>query len=430
MTVRPVSLVASLQRPPAEGLGRTASDVSKLGAEELDGLMGTEGARQVGLLLDWVARHARATDRPKEMVAELCERLIAIGLPLDRFGTSTQTLDAEHDAIGRTWTREGGVTEGTYLRSDNEDRYLKSPFFQTAQTREWLELWIQETDDTRFGIVAEFKERGFVHYLCVPLFLLSGSFAWLTFATRRPSGFGVPDIAMIARMVPTLGLFIDMRSTWFTLVKLLRTYVGDEPQQAILHGNTKRGQVSTIRSAMLFADMRDSVGHTVDLSAVAAVDVFNTLFDCLVPPIESRRGEVLKYIGDGLLAIFRENQADGSDAAERALAAAEEALRVLQARNLDHPDERPIHVGIALHYGEAAYGNVGSGVRLDFTVIGKDVGLASRIAGMNRTLGEPLLMSAAFVDRLASSGTCLGTFPARGFVEPVEVFRPEGRGSR
>ena len=94
-----------------------------------------------------------------------------------------------------------------------------------------------------------------------------------------------------------------------------------------------------------------------------------------MPPIESRRGEVLKYIGDGLLAIFRESKDGGTcDAADRALAAAEEALAILHARNVAHPDEPPIQIGIALHYGEAAYGNVGSGVRLDFTVIGKDVG--------------------------------------------------------
>ena len=176
--------------------------------------------------------------------------------------------------------------------------------------------------------------------------------------------------------------------------------MGDEPHHAILRGVTKRGQVSTIRSAMLFADMRDSIGHTADLDAVAAVGVFNALFDCLVPPIESRGGEVLKYMGDGLLAIFRDGP--DVDAADRALAAGQEALAALRARNLRHPDETPIEAGVALHYGEAAYGNVGSGLRLDFTVIGKDVGLASRIANLNRPLDQPVLMSRDFVRPSAS----------------------------
>ncbi len=223
----------------------------------------------------------------------------------------------------------------------------------------------------------------------------------------------MPEIAALARLLPAIAILIDLRSTWLSLDKLLRTYVGDEPHRAILRGNTKRGQVSTIRSAILFADMRDSIGHTADLDAVEAVEVFNALFDCLVPPIEGRRGEVLKYMGDGLLAIFRDG--DGGDAADRALAAGQAALEALRARNLLHPGEPPIEAGVALHYGEAAYGNVGSGVRLDFTVIGRDVGLTSRIANLNRPLGQPVLMSRDFAGRLHGPAAHVGAFAVRGF---------------
>ena len=176
--------------------------------------------------------------------------------------------------------------------------------------------------------------------------------------------------------------------------------------------------------------MRNSVGYTIDLDAVSAVAVFNAFFDCIVPAIERRQGEVLKYIGDGLLAIFRdstsggEDAAGGEEAADRALAAAIEALDVLQKRNQSHPAEPPIEAGMALHFGEAAYGNVGSGIRLDFTVIGKDVALASRIGGVNRTLSQPVLMSSAFVERLHGPSERVGAFSARGFKDPIDVFRP------
>ncbi len=420
--------VPLLSRPARTSQALSTEVVSELPTEELDRLIGPERGRRVAVILDWLIRRARELDLPAETIAHLCEKLVDMGLPLDRYGSSSETLAAEHDAIGRIWVRGHGVTERTYVRvGDDEDpQYLRSPFRYTAQTRQWLELWLPETDDSAFGIVPDLKAAGFVHYLCVPIFLMNGTNGWVTFATRHEAGFSVEDIAVIARIIPSVAILIDMRSTWVALHQLLRTYVGDEPHQAILRGNTKRGQVSTIKSAMLFADMRDSVGHTADISATAAVEVFNALFDCLVPPIESRRGEVLKYIGDGLLAIFREAKDGRScDAAERALAAAEEALRMLHDRNLKHADERPINVGIALHYGEAAYGNVGSGVRLDFTVIGKDVGLASRIANMNRPLDEPLLLSEAFARRLRRKTTRLGAFAARGFKEPVEVFRPD-----
>ncbi len=426
-----MTLQASVAHPSEPVKKREALNlerVSQLPTEELDRLIGPERSRKVVALTDWLLRHARERDLPTDAISFLCEKLVDMGLPLDRYGSSSQTLDAEHDGIGRLWLRGQGVTERIYVRpgDDDDPDYLKSPFYRASQTRQWLELWLPSTDDSAFGIVPELKAAGFVHYICVPIFLMNGTNAWVTFATRRPTGFGIEDIGVIARVIPYVAILIDVRSTWVALHQLLRTYVGDEPHQAILRGNTKRGQVSTIKSAMLFADMRNSVGHTAELSATEAVEVFNALFDCLVPPIEGRRGEVLKYIGDGLLAIFRESKDGGScDAADRALDAAEEAFRMLNARNLNHPNEPPIHIGIALHYGEAAYGNVGSGVRLDFTVIGKDVGLASRIANMNRSLDEPLLVSEAFAKRLHRKTTRLGAFAARGFKEPVVVLRPD-----
>ena len=162
-----------------------------------------------------------------------------------------------------------------------------------------VELRLADTEVTRFGIVAELKADGYAHYLCLPIALMNGGHGWVTFATKQVPGFSVPEVAALARLLPAIAMLVDLRSTWLSLDKLLRTYVGDEPHRAILRGNTKRGQVSTIRSAILFADMRDSIGHTADLGAVEAVQVFNALFDCLVPPIEGRRGEVLKYMGDG-----------------------------------------------------------------------------------------------------------------------------------
>ena len=430
-----MTLQAAMPAPSGPFRGRDAlssQDVSELPAEDLDQLMGPERSRKAAFLTDWLIRHARKLDLPADTIVQLCERLVEIGLPLDRYSSSTETLDAEHDAIGRLWLRGKGVTERIFVRvgAEEDPRYLSSPFYVAAQTRRWLELWLPETDDSAFGIVPELKADGFVHYICVPIFLMNETNAWVTFATRHPDGFSVEDIAVVARIIPSVAILIDVRSTWVALHQLLRTYVGDGPHRAILRGKTKRGQISTIKSAMLFADMRDSVGHTAELSASDAVEVFNALFDCLVPPIEGRRGEVLKYIGDGLLAIFREStEGTSCDAADRALAAAEEAFRMLRARNLEHPEEPPIHIGIALHYGEAAYGNVGSGVRLDFTVIGKDVGMASRIANMNRPLDEPLLLSEAFARRLRRKTTPLGSFAARGFKEPVKVFRPDEPGA-
>jgi len=422
-TIDPMQESAVQARAEPEGLW--AADIFDLPTERLDDIMDRDLAYGISLVSDWLIRNSRTADMPDERITMLCERLRALGLPLDRYGSSTEILDVEHDAIARIWVRGRGVTTRTYIREVGDSQYITSPFHEAARTGRAVELRLPQTDDARFAVVAELKADGFAHYLCVPISLMSGSHGWVTFATRRRSGFSRAEVAALARLLPAIAMLIDLRSTWLSHDKLLRTYVGDEPHRAILQGNTKRGQVSTIRSAMLFADMRDSVGYTVDLDAVAAVGVFNALFDCLVPPIESRGGEVLKYMGDGLLAIFRENDRDRSGAADRALAAAVDAMRVLDARNVAHPEERPIEAGVALHYGEAAYGNIGSGVRLDFTVIGKDVGLASRIAALNRPLEQPVLMSTEFVERLDGTAVRIGAFPMRGFKQPIDVFRPE-----
>ena len=410
--------------PSAADAALSAADIVELPPERLDRLMGWDLAYGVSLVADWLVRNAHVQEMPGERIALLCDKLLALGLPLDRYGSTTEVLDAEHDSVSRLWIRGRGVTTRTHIREgDNDDVYRASPFYEAARTGRPVELRLGGTDASRFGIVAELKAEGFTHYLCMPTPLMNGGHGWVTFATKHPAGFSTAELAALARLLPAVSVLIDLRSTWLSLDKLLRTYVGDEPHRAILRGNTKRGQVSTIRSAILFADMRDSLGHTAELDAVEAVEVFNALFDCLVPPIEGRRGEVLKYMGDGLLAIFRDG-ADG-DAAARALAAGQEALEALRARNLLHPAETPIEAGVALHYGEAAYGNVGSGVRLDFTVIGKDVGLTSRIATLNRPLDQPVLMSGDFAERLHGRAVHVGAFAVRGFKHPIDVFRPE-----
>ena len=170
--------------------------------------------------------------------------------------------------------------------------------------------------------------------------------------------------------------------------------------------------------------MRDSTGHTAELSAVQAVELFNMMFDRIVPPIETRRGEVLKYLGDGLLAIFRDKGGVAADASREPSGPLKRRSPTWQPSISPVQASGRVDIGIALHYGEAAYGNVGSGLRLDFTVIGRDIGLASRIGTMNAKLGEPLLMSQAFVDRLHRPVHSLGAFAARGFATPLAVFRP------
>jgi adenylate cyclase len=170
--------------------------------------------------------------------------------------------------------------------------------------------------------------------------------------------------------------------------------------------------------------MRNYTRLTSHLSSEKTVELLNSYFDCLVPAIEMEGGEVLKYMGDGLLAIFRDRGDDTGSASQAALDAARKAIDCVNT--LNHDDRLPakVEIGIALHHGQAAYGNVGSGTRLDFTVVGRDVNLTSRLARLNKVLGEPLLMSQAFIEHLWADFEPLGAFVLDGIDGEVSVYRP------
>lgn len=375
-------------------------------------------------LRDWLLADARMKADIRHAVAGFGERLNAFGVPVDRLGFAAQALHAEHVAYSSTWLKgEVGVPQFEAHGWEAVEGYARSTVRAVHDSRQPLFLWLPDTPDDRFTLIGDLKRAGFVHYLCFPVFFANGHSNAITLATRCASGFSPHAIALVEAVLPTLVAVLEIQSGYKSLDEVLRTYVGDEPHLAILAGRIGRGQVSRIRSAILFADMRGYTRITSAMEPEQAVALLNRYFDCLVPPIEAEGGEVLKYMGDGLLAIFRDRGDDTGAAAQSALTAATEALARI-GRIDAGVFGSPIHAGIALHHGEAAYGNVGSGARLDFTVVGRDVNLTSRLAQLNKVLGEPLLMSRRFADHLWADPQFVGAFRLDGFEDKIDVFRP------
>jgi adenylate cyclase len=376
-------------------------------------------------LRDWLLTEARTSQDPKLILTGVCERLNAAGVPVDRASVVIDTLHSEHAAIGQMWVKgEGFRAEAFAYRKESEDIYRHSPFYYVHQTRQFLSLWLPDTPDERFGIVRELKQEGYVHYLCFPIFFANGDENGIAFATRRPSGFLPEDVAFIQFIMPAVAAVMEIVSGYYRLDNLLRTYIGDEPHRLVLKGEVRRGQVSRIHSAIFFADMRNYTRLTSHLSSEKTVELLNGYFDCLVPAIEMEGGEVLKYMGDGLLAIFRDRGDDTGSASQAALDAARKAIDCVNTLNDDDRLPAKVEIGIALHHGQAAYGNVGSGTRLDFTVVGRDVNLTSRLARLNKVLGEPLLMSQAFIEHLWADFQPLGAFVLDGIDGEVSVYKP------
>ncbi len=376
-------------------------------------------------LRDWLVMAAARMEDSNDVLTGFLERLIDLGLPIDRAVSAIEALHTEYAGIGRFWTREEGTVVRYLPHGDRREAiYQSSPFAYVNRTREWLMLDLAQTPDDLFPVIPELKEAGYRHYLTIPVRFTNGAENAISFATRSPEGFGERGLTILRLVMPSFSLVTELRATSNRLDEVLRIYVGDDPHKAILSGAIQRGQVTRIRSAILFADMRDYTRISSTLTPESAVELLNNYFDCLVPPIEDEGGEVLKYLGDGLLAIVRDKGDDTGGAAQSALTAAIRALQRIEAANNEGRFPVPINVGFALHHGDAAYGNVGSGQRLDFTVIGRDVNLASRIADLNKRLGEPLLMSKPFVEHLWGNPLPLGSHAVEGFQEAVEVFRP------
>lgn len=375
-------------------------------------------------IADWLLRQGPRLEVGM-LLGEFAGRLLAAQVPVDRLTTAIETLHSEYAGVGRFWTREEGGSLRYFPHGDAADKiYRASPFYVAHQTGEWLFVDVQATPNERFGVIEELKAAGYRHYICVPITFTDGTENGLSIATRAEEGFDARTVALLRAVMPAFAAVLEMRALSRRMDNVLRIYVGDEPHRAILKGAIRRGQVSRISSAILFADMRSYTRLSASLSPEAAVELLNGMFDCLVPAIEREGGEILKYMGDGLLAIFRDRGDDTGGEAQAALAAAQEALSRVDLANDAGHFSMPVRVGIALHHGEAAYGNVGSGARLDFTVVGRDVNLASRLAGLNKVLAEPLLMSKPFVERLWGDPVPLGAHIVDGFEEPVVVFKP------
>jgi adenylate cyclase len=225
--------------------------------------------------------------------------------------------------------------------------------------------------------------------------------------------------------MPALEAMMEILVLRRILGEVTRIYLGNEPHERILAGDVRRGELTHITSAMMFADMRGFTSVSMGLAADKVVELLNHYYDCVVGPVEAHGGEVLKFIGDGVLAIFRVREGEEIDACARALVAAGEALAAVARLNEAGSAPAPFSAGIGLHFGDAAYGNVGSGQRQDYTVIGRDVNIASRIAGLCGTLNKPLLLSAELVAHLPDTPFAdLGEHELKGVAHPRPVFEP------
>jgi adenylate cyclase len=247
--------------------------------------------------------------------------------------------------------------------------------------------------------------------------------------TNAPEGFSDAEIASVGAVMPILAMIVDSHE-WHRLAKsLLEIYLGEDAGRQVLGGSVRRGQATTIAAAIWFCDLRDFTAISNQLPRDEVIALLNDYFDAMARPVHAHGGEILKFIGDAMLAIFpMQDDLDRDRKCQIALRAAYEAFDALEALNEIRASagRPPLRVGIGLHAGSVSYGNIGAVIgnsaRLDFTAIGPAVNLASRIEGLCKGLNRPLLASKAFASPCGSMMVPLGKFDLAGFPEPQEIY--------
>jgi adenylate cyclase len=376
-------------------------------------------------VLEWLAGGALSGPNSEDVLAQLCQRMVDAGIPLWRAAVFVTTLHP--DVMGRRflWQAESGVTVSNAFHSLVEtDDFRKSPFTTVYATREPLRRRFADPDcPTDFEVLQDLRAQGATDYVAFPLVFTDSSIHVATWSTRQPGGFTAKQVADLESIIAPLARVAEIRALRRTSENLIDTYVGHQTGERILSGKIRRGYVEAIRAAIWLSDMRGFTSVSERLPPQALIDRLNLYFGCQVPAVLDHGGEVLKFMGDGLLAIFPiAAESEVGEVCRRTLACAREFKKRIAELPPPGENEAPIRFGLALHVGEVMYGNIGGGNRLDFTCIGPAVNLAARLEKVAAKLGEAVVASATFASHLPNEFRRLGEHAVAGFAAPQTVY--------
>ena len=414
-----------------------AAAISRLQIRTFDDAL---GHRIIGTHM-WAVREGLRSAGAYELFDGYCQRLVIDGIELWRAHLAMETLHPQWSGYGYTWRRDlNAIEPQQYVHGSTEDAdFLGSPFnelivrAQGGEENPSLRRRVEQDDQRDFPILVEFFAAGATDYLAY-LFEFGkggdrsqGTGIVYSFVTDRRGGFSDDDTTLLQATLPGLSLAMKAHAGYVIASGLLGTYLGEDAGRRVHAGSIMRGSVDTLRAVIWYADIRGFTTVSDSAPGPVVVELLNEVFEILTASLRVHGGQVLKFIGDGMLAIFSFEERDRAETCRHALDAAIEAMR-----NIDEMNKARAAAGVpvasvdlALHLGEVLYGNVGATDRLDFTVIGPAVNEVARIEALCEPLDRPVLVSAEFVagitgadDRLES----LGRHALRGIREPKEIF--------
>jgi adenylate cyclase len=377
-------------------------------------------------VIDWLIDGARSAASPAQMMAEACERTLQAGLPLWRVAVFVRTLHPDVFGWSFVWRpgTEVVVSSANFGVVDSPE-YRASPLVILYEKAQEVRYRLDDPESARFPFLDDMRAEGVTDYILMPLRFGDGVTHALSWTTRQPGGFSDEQLQALRSIVCPLTRVIEIIILRRTASTLLDTYVGNRAGERILGGQIRRGHTETMHAAIWLSDLRGFTALSDRLPAETVVDILNRYFDCQVPAIRAHGGEVLKFMGDGLLAVFPIAEQDGhiQQVCWRVLQAAREARASVDAMQykIGEVQER-FRFGLALHVGKILFGNIGGGNRLDFTCIGPAVNLAARLEKIAGRLKRTIVASAEFSGRCKGGWSDLGEFPIAGFARAERIY--------
>jgi adenylate cyclase len=362
----------------------------------------------------------REPGSPERFIHGVCAQLVAAGVPLWRVALYAATLHPQIRGVGWHWARERAEVEEVSFAQGVERtaEFLRSPLREAIEHGTVLRRRLEGTHG-ELPFLGGLRTEGCTEYLARPLNHAIQRYPVVVWATDRAGGFADSDLALLDDIWPALAAIVETIMTLRTARNLFSIYLGHHVGERVLNGQILRGHAEPLRAVIMATDLRDFTGLTDRLPSEEVIRLLDDYFEDVASTAQAHGGSVLKFIGDGVLAIFGTDGDEDRVAARAALAAASEIVARLAARRVHG---NGLRAGIGLHVGTVLYGNVGSSDRLDFTVVGPAVNLAFRLEALTKGLGHPVVASRAFAAAAGLPLVSLGVHPIRGFRDREEVF--------
>jgi adenylate cyclase len=377
-------------------------------------------------LARWFVTEAYRIADTGQLIGAAGEQLVAAGIPLYRLAYFQLTLHPEFAGKGYFWRRGHGIEVNEIAHGLLQDaEYLDNPLPPVFEQRRTVRVRLEETEP-QAPVLKQLKSQGATDYVALPLLFTTGHVDALSVVSDRPGGFSAADLDRMFQLQFAFTRIVETHSLRDTAANLLDAYVGRAAGQRILAGEIKRGDGQTIEAVLWYCDLRGFTRASDRLPRDAIIALLNDYFTIMGGAVTGAGGEILKFMGDGMLAMLPIASASERMAvAARATQAAVAAQRMIAALNLMRVtvDEPSLRFGLALHVGEVMFGNIGASARLDFTVIGPAVNHAARLEKLCAPLNRQIVLSSTLAALLPERDVVLlGRHALKDIDEPQPIY--------